>query len=136
MFSESIKPGFSDTDALGHINNTKLPIWFENAREPFFKMFVPDLDYNKWCLIVAHINVDFQRELFMQQPIEIRSYIKKIGNSSFVVGHEAWQQHQLAASGEAVMIHYDFEQKQSKPIPDSIRAELTEHLLTDHLPTA
>ena len=128
MFSMQIKAGFSDTDALGHINNTKLPVWFENAREPFFKMFVPDLDYKKWRLIVARISVDFHRELFMLEPIEIRSYISKIGNSSFVVRQEAWQQGQMAASGEAVMIHFDFASKTSQPIPDDIREQMTAHL--------
>jgi len=53
MFSELITPRFSDTDALGHINNTMVPIWFEGARDPVFKLFMPELDPNNWQLILA-----------------------------------------------------------------------------------
>ena len=47
MYEHTISPGFSDTDALGHINNTKLPIWFLEARNELFKIFTPDLDPKK-----------------------------------------------------------------------------------------
>ena len=60
MFSETLMPRFSETDALGHINNTALPVWFEAARTPFFRFFTPDLDCNKWKLIVAKIEVEFK----------------------------------------------------------------------------
>ena len=39
-----ITPGFYETDALGHINNTVIPMWLEKARTPIFKIFTPDLD--------------------------------------------------------------------------------------------
>ena len=38
MFHYETEPRFSDTDALGHINNTVYPVWFEQARisgQPF-----------------------------------------------------------------------------------------------------
>ena len=44
MLATSISPRFLETDALGHINNTVLPMWFEAAREPVFRMFSPELD--------------------------------------------------------------------------------------------
>ena len=131
MHSITIKPGFSDTDALGHINNTRIPAWFENGREPFFKLFTPDLDINNWRLIVARITVDFHRQLYMTEEVEIRSSIQKIGNSSFVVRHEAWQKGACAASGEAVMIHFDYAAQLSKPIPDDIRVELEKHIIEE-----
>ena len=55
MFSESFSPRFTDTDALGHINNTLVPIWFEGARDPIFKIFTPILDVTNWQLILAKI---------------------------------------------------------------------------------
>ena len=53
MLSEKLMPRFSETDVLGHINNTALPVWFEAARVPIFKIFTPDLDPKQWKLIVA-----------------------------------------------------------------------------------
>jgi len=129
MFRLSIMPGFSDSDALGHINNTKLPIWFEYARDPIFKIFNPDFNLKKWPLILARITVDFQEQIYLDSEIEIRTYISKLGNSSFIVTQQAWQNGQCAATGEATMVFFDYELKKSKPITGDIRAELQQHLL-------
>ena len=57
MFTDEINTRFCDTDALGHINNTMIPRWFEGARDHIFKMFTPDLDISQWRLILAKIDV-------------------------------------------------------------------------------
>lgn len=127
-FKEIVATRFSDTDALGHINNTMLPIWFEGARDPIFKFFMPDLDLSKWSLILAKIEVSFLAQLYYGEPIEIRSYISRIGNSSFDVYQEAWQQGKLCASGKAVMVHFDYKTNQSASIPNAIVKEMEKHL--------
>ena len=127
MFTEILSPRFSETDALGHINNTILPNWFEKAREPVFRLFTPDLDLKKWRLIIARITVDFLVELNYGSDVEIRTGVIKIGNSSMTLGHEAWQNGECCAKGEAILIHYDYGQKKSVPIPDAIRETLKPH---------
>jgi len=131
MLSHKFEPRFADTDALGHINNTMLPIWFEDARTPLFKYFTPDLDPKKWRLIIAKIDVEFLAEMFYGHEVEIRTYLGKIGNSSMTVCHEAWQKGKMTAKGTAIMIHFDHQEKQSKPIPDDIREELNKYLKED-----
>ena len=131
MFSYTVKPGFSDTDALGHINNTKLPVWFENAREPIFRVFTPELDLINWPLILAKITVSFQEQLFLDSEIEIKTYITKIGNASFTVTQQAWQNGTCAATGEATMVHYHYQSNKSVIIPDDIRKILQQHMLAE-----
>ncbi|AIY64097.1 acyl-CoA thioesterase [Pseudoalteromonas piratica] len=128
MFSETLMPRFSETDALGHINNTALPVWFEAARTPFFRFFTPDLDCNNWKLIVAKIEVEFKGELFYGQEITINSSISRIGNASFVIYQEVYQHNELCAVGHATMVRYDFAKKQSVPLCDQERHDLTQHL--------
>ncbi|MEC8207321.1 MAG: thioesterase family protein [Pseudomonadota bacterium] len=127
MFSETLMPRFSETDALGHINNTALPVWFEAARTPFFRFFTPDLDCNKWKLIVAKIEVEFKGELFYGQEITINSSISRIGNSSFVICQEVYQHNELCAVGHATMVRYDFDKKASVALNDTEKAQLMEH---------
>jgi len=79
MFSEVIATRFSDTDGLGHINNTMVPVWFEGARDPVFKWFMPDLDLTKWNLILAKIDVEFHAQMYYGEKMEIRTYIGRIG---------------------------------------------------------
>lgn len=128
MFSFSISPRFSETDALGHVNNTVLPVWFEQAREPVFRFFTPDLDHKKWRLIIAKIEVDFLGEIFYGEDIEIKTFLLKVGSSSMTIGQEAWQGGVKKARGKSVMIHFDYKNKQSVPIPDAIREQLEVHL--------
>ena len=103
MWTHHLSPRFVETDALGHINNTVLPVWFEDARTPLFRLFTPDLDINNWHLIIAKIEVEFVGELFYGKDVEIRTYLTKLGNSSMVIAHEAWQEGRMGARGSAVM---------------------------------
>ncbi|MCD8523192.1 MAG: acyl-CoA thioesterase [Saccharospirillaceae bacterium] len=130
MWTHHVSPRFVETDALGHINNTVLPVWFEDARTPLFRLFTPDLDINNWHLIIAKIEVEFVGELFYGKEVEIRTYITRLGNSSMVIAHEAWQEGRMGARGSAVMVHFDHKAKQSVTIPEPIRAQLSEHLQT------
>jgi len=132
MFSETFAPGFSDTDALGHINNTRVPVWFENARKPIFKIFNPTLDLENWPLILLSINVHFKQQIFYDKSVEIRTYVKSIGNSSFTVLQEAWQNNQCVASGESTMVRFSYKKQKSQPISEPIKEQLQEHLVSDN----
>ncbi|MCP3667249.1 MAG: acyl-CoA thioesterase [Gammaproteobacteria bacterium] len=128
MLTETIKPRFLETDALGHINNTVIPVWFEGARDPVFRWFTPDLDVNQWRLMLAKFEIVFKNELYYEYPVEIRTYVGRIGNSSFDIYQEAWQQNAMCASGTAVMVHYDHQEKKSVSLPDHIRQIMLGHM--------
>jgi len=128
MFEQHITPRFSETDALGHINNTVVPVWFEQARRPVFELFTPDLDHKKWCLIIARIAIDFMGELHYGTNVVVRTSIDTIGNSSFQVAQEIWQQDKVRVKGLATLVHYDYQAQKSKPIPDQIREQLAQHM--------
>ncbi len=133
MFTEKVTPRFGDADGLRHINNTALVEWFEVGRNPIFRMFTPDLDlsYEKWKLILVRTEFDYLGQMYYGIDVEIRSYITHIGNSSFTIGHEAWQDGELKAKGKAVLVHFDFLNQESIPIPDVIKAQLHEHLILE-----
>lgn len=128
MFARTLEPAFYDTDALGHVNNTRLPAWFEWARNDLFRLFTPDLDPRKWALIMARMDVEYRAELFYGEDIEIRTWLTRLGNSSFTVTQQAWQGGRLGAQGNTVMVHYDHTAKRAAPLPDAIRSELERHL--------
>ena len=127
MFDLELEPRFSDTDALGHISNTSLPVWFEQARTPVFRIFHPTLEVETWPLIIARLEVDLMAQSYWHMPVKIRTGIGKIGNSSFHVVQEAWQNGKQIARGVAVLIHFDYKAEKALPIPDEIRSELSAH---------
>jgi len=119
-------------DCFGHINNATLALWFETARNPFLRIFVPDLNVRieTFPLIMAHTDYDFMDPLFSKHEVEIRSWISHIGNKSFTVYHEAWQKGRLCVQGSAVVVHYDFNTRQSIPLPDEKKKLLKTHLIS------
>ena len=127
MFIEHITPRFAETDALGHINNTVVPVWLEQARTPVFRLFTPDLDIRQWRLIIAKIEVNFWREILYGHQVEVRTYFEKVGNSSFQLGQEVYQQDQLCAKGTSVMVHFDYDVRKSVPIPANVRTTMQQH---------
>jgi acyl-CoA thioester hydrolase len=115
----TVQPRFSETDALGHINNTVIPVWFETARTPIFKIFNPELDLTKWNLIIAKIDVNYQAQIHYPGDIEIKTYVKKLGNSSLTLLQEVYQNNQKVAYGECVMVKFDYATNKSTLITDS-----------------
>lgn len=133
MFKITVEPHFGDIDGLKHVNNNVLGHWFELGRNPIFRFFTPDLDlsYEKWKLIMVRTEFDFIAQIYYGSKVEIRSYILKIGKSSFTTGHEAWQDGKMKAKGKSIVVHYDFIEQCSKRIPDDICKKLEEHLIDE-----
>ncbi|MBU2917549.1 acyl-CoA thioesterase [Psychrosphaera sp. F3M07] len=129
MFTMKQQPRFSETDALGHINNTVIPVWFESARDPVFRIFNASLDLNSWNLIIAKIEVNYSAQIQYQAQVEIRTSIKKVGNSSFTVFQQVFQADQCVAFGECIMVKFDYVTNKSAAITDEEKAELNKHLI-------
>lgn len=127
MFSLAITPRFYETDAFGHVNNTVLTGWFEAARAPLFEIFSVDGDIATLPLILARVEVDFVAQTYYGQEVLIQTAIERIGNSSFVVAQQAWQNHQVVARGKAVQVYFDHHTQASAPLPEALREALLGH---------
>lgn len=128
MFTENITPRFSETDALGHINNTVFAVWFESARQGIFRIFTPDLDTTKWTLIIASIQINYHAQTHYNAAVEIRTWVNRIGNRSFEVYQEAWQHGQKCASGTTALVKFDYKQQQAVALSTAEVSALTAHL--------
>lgn len=118
---------FYETDALAHVSNTVLVGWFESAREPIFRMFSPTLDLQNWPLIVASYKVDLLAQIFYGKAVTTRTYISRLGKSSFDAYQELWQDDKLCATGVTTMVHFDYKSQRSVTIPDDVRTTMNTH---------
>jgi acyl-CoA thioester hydrolase len=130
MFSEEFNVRFYETDALAHVSNTVLVGWFESGREPIFKLFSPELDLQNWPLILASYKVDFLAQIYYGKKVEVKTYISRIGKSSFDVYQEVWQDNKECANGTTTMVHFDFKTNQAVTINDQVRLTLESHART------
>lgn len=129
MFTRTVTPRFYETDAFGHVNNTVVAGWFETAREPIFRIFTPEMDIRKLSLILARVEIDFVAQIHYGHDVTLKTAIEKIGNASFTVLHEAWQQGVCTARGRAVQVYFDFETQKSGRLPDVFRVQLAQHIV-------
>ncbi|WP_409199379.1 acyl-CoA thioesterase [Methanobrevibacter sp. DSM 116169] len=133
MFKKIVEPSFGDTDGLKHVNNNVIGKWFELGRNDLFRFFTPDLnlDYENWKLIMLRTEYDFLGQIYYGEKVEIRTYVYKVGNSSFTTYHEAYQNDELKAKGKSIVVHYNFIKQESVPIPNDIKEKLNEHLIEE-----
>ena len=127
MFTETITPRFGDSDGLRHVNNTVIPGWFEQARNPIYRIFNPEFVFEEWNLILARYEIDFVRPLVINGDVTVKTWVSRIGTSSFEVSQDASQDGVVCTQGRTVLVHYDFAQARPLPIPEAIRAQLAAH---------
>ncbi|QUJ69459.1 acyl-CoA thioesterase (plasmid) [Photobacterium sp. GJ3] len=130
MYYYDLSPRYSETDAMGHINNTVLPVWFEKARDPIFELFMPGRDLSKANLITVKYEIEFSNEIRYENDVQISTGIKKIGNSSLTVVQRLVQNDVLCAIGQTTIVHFDYKTKKPGPIPETIRQQLEAHILS------
>jgi len=116
MTQLSLQPRFSDTDALGHINNCSYAQWFEEARTPIFKIFTPKLNVLNWKLIVVKTNYQFHEQCYYGKSITIKTKVSRIGKSSFDINHKAYQNKKLICTGEVTAIKFNYKKNTSSAL--------------------
>lgn len=124
----TIEPRVSETDALGHINHTVIPIWLEASRNSFFKLFMPDMSFDNWKLVVVNMNTNFKREIYFGNDVVIRNWVKRIGNTSFQLYEEIWQKDKLCVDSTVTYVNYNLHTKKTEIIPTHIREQLSNNL--------
>ena len=132
MYEMVITPRVSETDLVGHINNTALPVWFEAAREPIFNLFNPTQDYGNWKMIIVKSTLEFQRQIYYGKNVVVKTWVKNIGNASLVLHEELYQEGSLCAVNEAVYVNFNLKTQEAEIIPLHIRNELLAHFYEEN----
>lgn len=125
----TVKVRFSETDALGHVSNISYFVYLEEARIEFFRELGLEMTIDKWSVIMISANCMFYKQAYFDQRLKVTSFVTKIGNSSFKIGHRLTDANsgELIAEGDAGAVYFDFSSQKSERIPDGIRAKLEMH---------
>lgn len=117
---------FSETDALGHTNNTSYFIYLEEARIRFIESLGYSMDTQNWNFILASTKCDFLLQGYFNQELVIKTYVAKIGSKSFQLEHEIISKgtNEIIAKGNAIMVYFNFEKQKSEPLPGLLIEDL------------
>lgn len=124
MHETEVNVRFCETDLLGHVNNNNFFVYMEDSRIRFFKDL--ELVGDDWNFILASTKCDFIKQVYFNQTLLIRSHVGKIGNSSFHLEQEMFEKDsgELVAKGISVVVQFDFEKQESRPLSRKMRESL------------
>lgn len=119
---------YNDLDPLGHVNNTAMAIFLEQAR---CELITPRLKAHgrQFDMVLASTKLDYLHELKYPGTVEIGTIATRIGTKSFELAHGVFQDGVCAGTGSVVMVFFDLDKRASAAPPDEIRALVTELLV-------
>ena len=114
---------FHDVDMLQHANHGAYIVWAENARSGYFDEILGEALNGTNGIILARLEFDYERPLDYREEVAVGCRIGRLGRKSFDFVYEIWsEKHQKrAARGLTTMVAFDYEAKNSIPIPERWR---------------
>ena len=121
-----IQVRFNYTDALGHLNNTAYALYAEQGRVDFLDRFRSEGVY----LILAHLSLDFLRQVRFRDSVYVLTRVAKLGRTSITLEQEIFGNDALAALSRSVVVLFDYDAQKPVPVPDEVRVQLGPYLLS------
>lgn len=111
-YSYPIKVRFSETDAFGHLNNTKVFVYFEEGRIEFFKEIGLMQEWltqrSETIPVTADLQCNFLRQVFFDDHLQVLVKVTYIGSTSFDLHYMIKNQDDdvcITGRGRMVQVH-------------------------------
>ena len=122
-FTHRLVVRFRDCDAMGHVNNAVYFTFLEQCRIAWYQDMggMPGVS-----TMIVHAECDYRAPLFMQDEIEVRARMTKIGRTSMTMSYALVRLSDgvLAAEASTVSVTIDAATHERVPVPDAARAWL------------
>ena len=120
MHRTAIQMRFSDTDALGHLNNGSFAVYAETAR----LALLGQLTESFRSLILAHLAIDFRRQVHYGEQVEVETAVTKLGTTSVTLQQVVRANGEPAAEVRSVVVLFDYATQRPRPLPPDAREQL------------
>jgi acyl-CoA thioester hydrolase len=122
MHHTPVQMRFADTDALGHVNNGSFVVYAENGRLEFLR----DVGCDVERLILAHLSIDFRRQVAFGQAIVVDTWVEKVGTTSLTLRQDVRADGTVAAEVRSVVVCFDYGAQKAVAWSEAVRRELAE----------
>jgi acyl-CoA thioester hydrolase len=120
-----IQPRFSDTDALGHVNNQSFAAYAELGRLDFVNHL---FDRSVGTIILASLYLDFRRQVRFPEPLHIETWVAKLGSSSITLQQIIYASGERAADVKSVVVYFDYATAKPRELTAEIRTTLAPYV--------
>jgi acyl-CoA thioester hydrolase len=117
---------YRDIDSLGHVNNAVYVTYLEQARVEYIREVFAATPLDPG-FVVAHVGVDYERSIELDDRVVVGLGVTDIGTSSITMSYEIRAGGELAATAETVIVASDPETGSPGPVPDAWRERIAEH---------
>ena len=115
-----IQVRFGDTDAMGHLNNTSFASYAEAGRLAFVAMFGEVVQ----SLILAHMAIDFRRQVRFGESVAVETHVERVGTTSITLHQRILADGSVAADVKSVVVYFDYASATAQPVSDALRAAM------------
>jgi acyl-CoA thioester hydrolase len=122
-----IQPRFSDTDALGHVNNQSFAAYAELGRLDFVNHL---FDRSVGTIILASLHLDFRRQVRFPEPLHVETWVAKLGTSSVTLQQIIYASGERAADVKSVIVYFDYLTGKPRELTAEIRTTLAPYVDT------
>ena len=132
-FQSPISVRFNDIDAMGHVNNAVIFTYFEEGRKALFYDAFSESVPGGFNFMVAHLECDYILPVRLEDRLLLNMWVTAIGTKSFGLAYalmDVADVNRIFAKGSSVQVCYDYRQRQSVPVPQTLKKAL----LAYHLP--
>jgi acyl-CoA thioester hydrolase len=131
IYTHRLEVRFRDCDPLGHANNAVYLTYLEQARFSHWRDLwgfgSPELPADAPGVILARAEIDYRAQVRSGDVLEVRIGLAAIGRTSFTYEYEIVDgSDRIVAVAKTVQVMYDYRESKAVPIPDAIRAQLTQ----------
>jgi acyl-CoA thioester hydrolase len=126
MIHEAVfQPRATEINFAGHVSNTVLPVWYEEALQAFLRQ---KMRGGTFPYLVVRMDQLFKREMFHGTDVVVKTSVQKIGNTSITLFQEAWQNDTIAAEATTVLVNVSDTTNRPVPLTDELCKCLSEYL--------
>lgn len=121
---------WGDMDSFGHVNNVQFFRYLEGARVAYSREVVGSyLKARGESVILADQRCSFLRQLTWPGKLDVYTRTARIGRTSIHLAQLICRagEAQAVASGEGVMVWFDFEAQEPAPVPDELRRRVADY---------
>ncbi|MEE2031866.1 acyl-CoA thioesterase [Rhodococcus chondri] len=125
----SLEVRWADSDRLGHVNNTKVVEYMQEARIKFLQSG----ELGRGAVAVRKMDVEFLRPLKDESgPLTVEIAVLHVGVRSYTLRHTILDRNGVVcAHGDAVLVGFDVRSETSRPLSDGERDVLDRHRVAE-----
>ena len=122
---------FSDTDALGHVNNTAVAAYLETGRGLLMEAVGTLGGEAGLQTVIVRLEIDYIAEMRWPGRVVIGTRIAALGRSSVTIEQALFQDGRCTARARSVVVAFDMVARCAVPIPDEHRARYRVYMVPE-----